>query len=142
MPCCAGSACDDCARTGIVESEGSRCPVCSEVANPEELIPYRLFRDKVEKFRNQTGYTKTTVPPVTTLAATLLSKPTLPDIVLPDPSNSQFNSLVKPATGQPKVEPPNLNFTLAPTNAISATSVRSPPISPKERATTPKQPPR
>ena len=47
MPCCAGSACDDCARTGIIESEGSRCPVCGDTANPEELIPYRLFRDKV-----------------------------------------------------------------------------------------------
>ena len=43
MPCCAGSACDDCARTGIIESEGSRCPVCGDTANPEELIPYRLL---------------------------------------------------------------------------------------------------
>ena len=24
-----------------------QCPVCGEAANPEELIPYRLFRDKV-----------------------------------------------------------------------------------------------
>ena len=47
MPCCAGSACDDCARTGIVESEGSKCPVCGDVANPEELIPYRMYREKV-----------------------------------------------------------------------------------------------
>ena len=45
----AGSACDECARNGIIDSEGSRCPVCADVANPEELIPYRLFRDKVRK---------------------------------------------------------------------------------------------
>ena len=43
----AGSACDECARNGIIENEGGRCTVCGEVANPEELIPYRLFRDKV-----------------------------------------------------------------------------------------------
>ena len=47
MPCCAGSACDDCARNGIIESEGSKCPVCGDVANPEELIPYRMYREKV-----------------------------------------------------------------------------------------------
>ena len=47
MPCCAGSACDDCARNGIIESEGSKCPVCGGVANPEELIPYRMYREKV-----------------------------------------------------------------------------------------------
>ena len=73
MPCCAGSACDECGRNGILESEGNKvgskknflgvllvvkntrnfmtsklqCPVCGEAANPEELIPYRLFRDKV-----------------------------------------------------------------------------------------------
>ena len=47
MPCCAGSACDDCARTGIVESEGCKCPMCGDMANPEELIPYRMYREKV-----------------------------------------------------------------------------------------------
>ena len=44
-----GSACDECARNGIIENEGGRCTVCGEVANPEELIPYRLFRDKVSE---------------------------------------------------------------------------------------------
>ena len=38
---CPGSACDECARNGIIESEGSKCPVCGDTANPEELIPYR-----------------------------------------------------------------------------------------------------
>ena len=78
-----------------------QCPVCADVANPEELIPYRLFRDKVtphysptisalqprilpalhpfsqvDKFRNTTGYTKA--------APALPLKPaSLPDIVLP-----------------------------------------------------------
>ena len=47
MPCCAGSACDECARNEIIENEGGKCTVCGEVANPEELIPYRLFREKV-----------------------------------------------------------------------------------------------
>ena len=43
----AGSACEDCARTGITGREEKKCPMCEEVANPEDLIPYRLFRDKV-----------------------------------------------------------------------------------------------
>ena len=43
-----GSACDECARAGIVKSVGSRCPVCGEGASVEELIPYRLIRDKVK----------------------------------------------------------------------------------------------
>ena len=30
----------------------SQCPVCNETANPEELIPYRLFRDKVQSPQN------------------------------------------------------------------------------------------
>jgi hypothetical protein len=47
MPCCAGSACDECGRNAIVDSEGNKCPLCCEVANPEELIPFRHFRDKV-----------------------------------------------------------------------------------------------
>merc|ERR1719365_555101 len=78
MPCCAGSACDECGRNGILESEGNKCPVCNEAANPEELIPYRLFRDKVDKFRNSTGYTPRPAP-----IALNLVKPSLPDIVLP-----------------------------------------------------------
>jgi len=112
MPCCAGSACDECARNGIIDSEGSRCPVCTDVANPEELIPYRLFRDKVDKFRNQTGYTK--APNPSQSQPSLSNKPTLPDIVLPDPSdtNFKFDALVghRAAPGV-KIEPPNLNFT-------------------------------
>ena len=117
-----GSACDECARNGIIESEGSKCPVCGEVANPEELIPYRLFRDKVDRFRNQTGYTKpATAAPVTLppMVSSLAVKPTLPDIVLPDPTdtNFKFDNLVghRAAPGS-RVEPPNLNFTLTTTS--------------------------
>ena len=55
MPCCARSACDDCARTGIIESEGCKCPLCGDVANPEELIPYRMYRDKVSQLRAVAG---------------------------------------------------------------------------------------
>ena len=109
MPCCAGSACDECARKGI-ENEGGKCTVCGEVANPEELIPYRLFRDKVggqtcrleelmmmvfcsqvDKFCNQTGYTKSSSQassqPAPAPAVPL--KPSLPDIVLPDPADPE-----------------------------------------------------
>lgn len=132
MPCCAGSACDECARNGIIDSEGSRCPVCADVANPEELIPYRLFRDKVDKFRNQTGYTKAThAPPA---QQHLAGKPTLPDIVLPDPAdlNFKFDALVghRAAPGV-KVEPPNLNFTLSnATNGSPSLPDLSTPITP------------
>jgi len=76
MPCCAGSACDLCARKGIVKS-GSKCPVCEEeVVTAEDLIPYRLIRDKVDKYCKNTGYTKPT-PNKSQV------RPTLPDIVLP-----------------------------------------------------------
>ena len=109
MPCCAGSACDECGRNGIIDSEGSRCPVCGEQANPEELIPYRLFRDKVDRFRNQTGYSKPSAAP-----APAPVKPTLPDIVLPDPadSNFKFDSLMghRAAPGSQAVKPPDLNL--------------------------------
>ena len=49
MPCCAVSACEDCARTGMIESGGEepRCPVCGAAAIPEELIPSRMCREKV-----------------------------------------------------------------------------------------------
>ena len=59
MPCCAGSACDSCARKGIVNSGVSKCPVCDEeVATAEDLIPYRLIRDKVDKYCRNTGYAR------------------------------------------------------------------------------------
>jgi len=145
MPCCAGSACDECARNGIIDSEGSRCPVCTDVANPEELIPYRLFRDKVDKFRNQTGYTKAAPPPPT--QTPLSTKPTLPDIVLPDPAdvNFKFDSLVghRPPT-QVKVEPPNLNFSLKTTtygspHLTSQATSESPATGSPHGATPPRQ---
>ena len=70
---CLGSACDECARDAIISSEGSKCPLCGEQANPEELIPYRLFRDRVDKFQNQTGYVKKTrEPPPPAAIATFL----------------------------------------------------------------------
>merc|ERR1719209_783513 len=77
MPCCAGSACDLCARKGIVKS-GSKCPVCEEeVATAEDLIPYRLIRDKVDKYCRNTGYAR---PPPNNKSQV---RATLPDIVLP-----------------------------------------------------------
>ena len=70
MPCCAGSACDSCARKGIQDG-GNKCPVCKELATSEDLIPYRLIRDKVERYCSSTGYSNSKVMPI------------LPDIVLP-----------------------------------------------------------
>merc|ERR1719186_1387317 len=142
MPCCAGSACDECARNGILDCEGSRWPVCDDVANPEELIPYRLFRDKVDKFRNQTGYSKATPTPPTQLH--LSAKPTLPDIVLPDPGDVNFKfdalALHRAYTGV-KVEPPNLNFTQGTSNNDSPgfTSQVTPgsPVTDSPRGTSP-----
>ena len=61
-PTLPGSACDECARNGIIDSEGSRCPVCADVANPEELIPYRLFRDKVRVCGESRSVCKMFVP--------------------------------------------------------------------------------
>merc|ERR1719206_1161363 len=75
MPCCAGSACDCCARKGL--SNVSKCPVCEEeVVTAEDLIPYRLLRDRVEKYSRSTGYTKQR-------PSNSQVRPTLPDIVLP-----------------------------------------------------------
>jgi len=78
MPCCAGSACDVCARNSIGERDGNKCPICGEVAKTEDLIPYRLIRDKVEKFCQSSGYTKQSLTP-----PPQQGRPTLPDIVLP-----------------------------------------------------------
>merc|ERR1719186_1702936 len=142
MPCCAGSACDECARNGILDCEGSRWPVCDDVANPEELIPYRLFRDKVDKFSNQSGYSKATPTPPTQLH--LSAKPTLQDIVLPDPAdvNFKFDALVghRAYTGV-KVEPPNLNFTRSTSNndspGFSSQVTPGSPVTDSPRGTSP-----
>jgi len=71
MPCCAGSACDSCARKGV-QNGGNKCPVCKEVATAEDLIPYRLIRDKVDRYCSSTGY-----------SVDGKVVPILPDIVLP-----------------------------------------------------------
>ena len=80
---------------------------------------------QVDRFRNQTGYTKPAAAPAPSLVA---AKPTLPDIVLPDPNdnNFKFDALVghRAAPGT-RVEPPNLNFSLAP-----APASQQPPTAP------------
>ena len=63
----------------------------------------------MDRFRNQTGYTKpASLPPPSLLP----HKPTLPDIVLPDPTdnNFKFDALVglRAAPGT-RVEPPDLS---------------------------------
>eukprot|EP00088_Acartia_fossae_P044309 TRINITY_DN4699_c0_g1_i11.p1 TRINITY_DN4699_c0_g1~~TRINITY_DN4699_c0_g1_i11.p1 ORF type:complete len:400 (-),score=62.29 TRINITY_DN4699_c0_g1_i11:188-1387(-) len=103
MPCCGEVACDECARDGIINSDKANCPICQEAGvSPEDMIPYRLVREKVDKFLNQTGYSKQKkqppptaqpLPPHQTSQFSEL-KPTLPDIVLPDPNDETFNSLI------------------------------------------------
>ena len=48
MPCCAGSACEECAKNNI-DIYGS-CPLCLAHSKCEDLIPYRMLRDKVKKY--------------------------------------------------------------------------------------------
>ena len=82
---------------------------------------------QVDRFRNQTGYTKPTPAPAPA-PSLVAAKPTLPDIVLPDPNdnNFKFDALVghRAAPGT-RVEPPNLNFSLAP-----APASQQPPTAP------------
>jgi len=47
MPCCAGATCQACAKNNI-NIYGS-CPLCLAHSNTEDLIPYRMLRDKITK---------------------------------------------------------------------------------------------
>ena len=46
LPCCAASLCDKCAKKRIKEENG-KCHMCKDAVDSENLIPYRLLRDKV-----------------------------------------------------------------------------------------------
>ena len=47
LPCCAASLCDTCAKVDM-EHSGGECPLCGERGlEGDDLIPYRLVRDKV-----------------------------------------------------------------------------------------------
>ena len=48
MPCCAGSCCQDCAKNNI-NIFGS-CPLCLAHSHCEDLIPYRMLREKVAQY--------------------------------------------------------------------------------------------
>ena len=95
---------------------------------------------QVDRFRNQTGYTKPAPAPAPA-PSLVAAKPTLPDIVLPDPNdnNYKFDALVghRAAPGT-RVEPPNLNFSLAPAPAPASQQPPTAPLilgSPPGRAT-------
>eukprot|EP00094_Tigriopus_californicus_P009686 TCALIF_09337-PA protein Name:"Similar to RBBP6 E3 ubiquitin-protein ligase RBBP6 (Homo sapiens)" AED:0.25 eAED:0.26 QI:0/0/0/0.66/1/1/3/0/608 len=95
MPECACEMCDECARNALIESEENTCPVCGKSKNsPDELIPWRGKRDKVNKFKNSMG-----------AASNLLQrnvhessqKPTLPDIKLPGQNDFDTVAGLKPS---------------------------------------------
>ena len=48
MPCCAGACCQDCAKNNI-NIYGS-CPLCLAHSHCEDLIPYRMLREKVAQY--------------------------------------------------------------------------------------------
>lgn len=48
MPCCAGACCQDCAKNNI-NIYGS-CPLCLAHSHCEDLIPYRMLREKVSQY--------------------------------------------------------------------------------------------
>ena len=51
LPCCAAALCDQCAKKKIFELNG-KCHMCKDTVDPENLIPYRLLRDKVRAVLN------------------------------------------------------------------------------------------
>ena len=56
MPMCACSICDECARAALTEAENNNnaCPSCGEPDNsPEDLIPCRKVREKVNEFKSK-----------------------------------------------------------------------------------------
>ena len=46
LPCCAAALCEGCAKRKLSE-DSTNCPMCNDSVDPENLIPYRLLRDKV-----------------------------------------------------------------------------------------------
>lgn len=50
-------------RTSLLESEDNECPDCYEKgSSPNSLIPNRFLRNKVNEFKNKTGYNKPRQP--------------------------------------------------------------------------------
>jgi len=53
LPCCAGAACDMCAREYLIENDNV-CPLCKETnQSPEEIVPALGVRIKVAKLGGQ-----------------------------------------------------------------------------------------
>ena len=58
MPMCACSVCDGCARAALTEADNNNnaCPACGEPDNsPEDLIPCRKVREKVNEFKSKSS---------------------------------------------------------------------------------------
>lgn len=58
-PCCGTSFCDDCLREELLESELHQCPSCKKTnVSPDSIVANKNMRLAVNKFLNDTGYTK------------------------------------------------------------------------------------
>jgi len=51
LPCCAGACCEACAQSGITCF--GNCPLCQDAVEMEDLIPYRMLRDKIDKYNDK-----------------------------------------------------------------------------------------
>ena len=82
MPMCACSICDECARAALTEAENNNnaCPSCGEPDNsPEDLIPCRKVREKVNEFKSKMNSGAAKVRNVTTAVVNDLPAEMAPD---------------------------------------------------------------
>ena len=93
MPCCAGASCQDCAKNNI-NIYGS-CPLCLAHSHTEDLIPYRMLREKVSQYFQSKEVKKKEVSPVP-----VSEEPSSPDCSGPGdcPSGSSSSPILQPTT--------------------------------------------
>jgi hypothetical protein len=51
LKCCGAFACDECARSGMLKTNPSQCPLCKSPATPDDLLPNLRIRQAVAKWR-------------------------------------------------------------------------------------------
>ena len=75
IPCCGNSGCDECIRTGMIESENNACPVCKEPnQSPDNLVANKILRAAVRNY-NPKAYS---VPNINPAQLQLQSPPSRP----------------------------------------------------------------